>query len=260
MTDPHPERLQGTASQTGHEPHAGNARETILEGIRRALGRESSSPAAKAVEQRLGRHEVHVQPDVEGDPIAHFATRAKASAATLARAASPAEAVAAIEKYLAELGLEGVTAAAAPEPWLQGLPWRRAAKLEFRATRGDDAVVVTSAYAGVAETGSLVMLSGPEHPTGLNFLPDVHVVVLPADRIVRHLEDVWVRLRAEHSTPPRTVNLITGPSRTADIEQTIQLGAHGPRRLHIVLLRTKSRKRGGGSPGAGPQRRNPGSS
>ena len=80
-----------------------------------------------------------------------------------------------------------------------------------------------------------MMKAGPEHPTTLNFLPDTHVVVLLASQIVGSYEDAWDRLRDVDSMP-RTVNFITGPSRTGDIEQTIFLGAHGPRRMHIVLV------------------------
>jgi L-lactate utilization protein LutC len=87
----------------------------------------------------------------------------------------------------------------------------------------------------VAETGSLVLLSSPQTPTRLNFLPDHFLCVLQAERVVPYLEDAWQLIRTEHGTMPRTVNLVTGPSRTADIEQTLQLGAHGPRRLHVLL-------------------------
>ncbi len=95
---------------------------------------------------------------------------------------------------------------------------------------------MTAAFAGIAETGTLVLLSDAQSPTTLNFLPDVHVVVLRREQIVRRIEDVWQRLRDEVAGMPRTVNFITGPSRTADIEQTIQLGAHGPRSLHVILI------------------------
>ena len=96
----------------------------------------------------------------------------------------------------------------------------------------------TGSFAGVAETGTLVLLSGPESPTTLNFLPDVHIALLFTDRVVGSYEDVWARLRARDGATvmPRVVNWITGPSRTADIEQTLLLGAHGPRRLHIILV------------------------
>jgi L-lactate dehydrogenase complex protein LldG len=80
-----------------------------------------------------------------------------------------------------------------------------------------------------------MLRAGPDHPTTLNFLPDTHIVVLRASRVVGPYEDGWARLR-EAGAMPRAVNFVSGPSRTADIEQTIQLGAHGPRRLHIVLV------------------------
>ena len=97
---------------------------------------------------------------------------------------------------------------------------------------------VSPAFAGVAETGTLVMASGPENPTTLNFLPDNHIVVLQAQDIAGDFESVWARLREARGkgAMPRTLNMITGPSRSADIEQTLLLGAHGPRNLHIVLV------------------------
>jgi len=81
-------------------------------------------------------------------------------------------------------------------------------------------------------------LSGPANPTTLNFLPDNHIVVLKRADLVGDLESLWSRLRQRFGagTLPRTVNLITGPSRSADIEQKMLLGAHGPRRLHILIV------------------------
>ncbi len=79
--------------------------------------------------------------------------------------------------------------------------------------------------------------SGPQTPTTLNFLPENHVVVVRASQVVGAYEEVWDRLRAANPAAlPRTVNMITGPSRTGDIELRLELGAHGPRRLHIVLI------------------------
>ena len=101
-----------------------------------------------------------------------------------------------------------------------------------------DQVSITGAFAAIAETGTLVMASGPDHPVSLNLLPDTHVVVLREADIVAGYEEVWQRLRARlgKNVMPRTVNTITWPSRTGDIEQTIELGAHGPRRMHIVVV------------------------
>jgi L-lactate dehydrogenase complex protein LldG len=97
---------------------------------------------------------------------------------------------------------------------------------------------VSHAFAGVAETGTLVLTSGRDNPTTLNFLPDNHIVVVEAKDVVGDYETVWQRLRERFGTGnlPRTVNMITGPSRSADIEQTLILGAHGPRRLHVIIV------------------------
>ena len=97
-------------------------------------------------------------------------------------------------------------------------------------------VSVTFAWMGIEETGSLVVMSSPTCPTGMNFLPEHHIVVLDSNRIVERMEDVWQSLRNSSQEIPRTINLITGPSRTADIEYKIQLGAHGPKYLHVILI------------------------
>ena len=82
--------------------------------------------------------------------------------------------------------------------------------------------------------------SGPERPTTINLLPDTAIVVLRASPRGRAVRGCWDLLRPEHAGDggfmPRNVMLVTGPSRSADIEQTLELGAHGPRRLHVVLI------------------------
>src|SRR5690606_29717660 len=96
---------------------------------------------------------------------------------------------------------------------------------------------LTGSLAGIAETGTLMLASGEQGPTTLNFLPETHLVVLRESDLVGPIEEAWKRLRERADEGlPRTVNFITGPSRTGDIEQKIQLGAHGPRRLHVLLL------------------------
>ena len=91
---------------------------------------------------------------------------------------------------------------------------------------------------GVAETGTLVMASGPDNPTTLNFLPDTHIVVVDAKDIAGDYETVWARVREKFGIDalPRAINMITGPSRSADIAQILILGAHGPRRLHVLVV------------------------
>jgi L-lactate dehydrogenase complex protein LldG len=105
---------------------------------------------------------------------------------------------------------------------------------------------VSHAFAGVAETGTLVMASGADNPTTLNFLPDTHIVVVDAKDVAGDYEMVWARVRETFGTDalPRAINLITGPSRSADIAQILILGAHGPRRLHVLVVGEVDRKEG----------------
>lgn len=127
----------------------------------------------------------------------------------------------------------------APHPDLKALNWPGEG-VSFGIGHGTDLAGLSWAYAGVAETGTVVMRSGHDTPTTLNFLPDVHMVAISSSQIKACYEDVWAMLRADArdgaSVMPRTVNWITGPSRTADIEQTLLLGAHGPRKLVILLI------------------------
>jgi L-lactate dehydrogenase complex protein LldG len=132
----------------------------------------------------------------------------------------------------------------APEISEKIIPWTDQAILKVGIGRanGTDNVCVSRAFAGVAETGTLVVVSGRISPTTLNFLPVIHICLVHASKIAGDYEEVWTRIRAENQEAdtigfmPRTVNWITGPSRTADIEQTLLLGAHGPQRLHIVIV------------------------
>ncbi|MEQ9199701.1 MAG: LUD domain-containing protein, partial [Rhodospirillales bacterium] len=129
----------------------------------------------------------------------------------------------------------------AEHPLLDAPDWQTGSLLSVTtgATDGDDLVGLSVALCGVAETGTLVMASGAQSPITLNFLPDTHIVLVRTADIVGGYEDSWDRLRRHMGASgvmPRAVNFITGPSRSADIEQTLLLGAHGPRRLHILLL------------------------
>ena len=124
----------------------------------------------------------------------------------------------------------------AADPILTELDWPDNLPIEQRIAQAGDLVSLSHAFAGIAETGTLMLLSGPHNPTTLNFLPDVHLVLLKRSTIVGPYEDAWQRLRESHDSLPRTVNMITGPSRSADIEQKLQMGAHGPKRLVIFLL------------------------
>lgn len=166
-----------------------------------------------------------------------FVTEAKAAQAEVHQLAALDDVVQAVVGLLQEAGIDRLKIA--PDETLQTLDWA-GLDVAFGRGEGDDRAGLSLAYAGVAETGTLVMRSCPASPTTLNFLPDLHMVVLREEDLTANYEDVWAKLRAaaEPDQPvlPRTINWITGPSRTADIEQTLLLGAHGPRRLVILLI------------------------
>jgi len=221
-----------------------NARETVLGAVKRSLKADARTPeATAALEARLAappRGLIPARSDGSlADRLALFEAMAREVSATLQRVGSIAEVPEAVGAYLKGSNLPPKIKLA-PDPDLQGLDWTCGGLLEVASGRAaaSDEVSVTGAFAAIAETGTLMLLSGPRGPTTLNFLPDNHIVVLRVSQVVGAYEEAWGCLRELYGPGklPRTVNLITGPSRTADIEQTIQLGAHGPRRLHILVV------------------------
>jgi L-lactate dehydrogenase complex protein LldG len=225
------------------------AREQILGGIRQALKRGPLGEAERgALLERLAHPARNLVParaqslDDEAR-LALFIAMAEEVQTTVTRVDSAAEVPAAVADYLSRHNLPS-RLVMTPDPQLDDIPWAERPMLEIRRGRAEDsdAVGVTACFAGIAETGTLMLISGPESPTRNNFLPDTHIVVLRGAQMVASYEDGWARLREKTRRPdgslalPRTVNFITGPSRTADIELRIELGAHGPRRLHIVLI------------------------
>jgi L-lactate dehydrogenase complex protein LldG len=214
-----------------------DTREQVLTNIRTALNRVGPLPdsVGKSLQGRLARPRANLKPVIGPDTIAHFIDKLESVSAKVTRVATIDMAAEVVAEHLQRFGL-GNAVVAAPDPALQGIPWSNRLSVERRAAAGGDRVTVTGAYAAVAETGSLVLLSSAESPTTLNFLPDDHVIVVHESQIVPHIEDVWARMRSDKRNMPRTVNFITGPSKTADVEQTIQEGAHGPRRLLVILV------------------------
>jgi L-lactate dehydrogenase complex protein LldG len=214
-----------------------DAREQVLTNIRTALNRAGPLPdsVAGTLQGRLTRPRANLKPAIGADTVAHFIDRLQSVSGKVTRVASVDKVAHVVAAHLQSFAL-GDALVVAPDPALEGIPWSNRLTVERRAAAGGDRLTVTGAYAAVAETGSLVLLSGPESPTTLNFLPDDHVIVVRESQIVAHIEDVWARMRSDKRSMPRTVNFITGPSKTADVEQTIQEGAHGPRRLHVILV------------------------
>ncbi|HEY1502938.1 MAG TPA: LUD domain-containing protein [Stellaceae bacterium] len=218
------------------------ARDQIFGDIRARLGRGRLDDAANAAAaERVRAHRRNLIParaaslDHAGQ-IALFMSEAQAVDATIARVARAADVPGAVADFLSGQNLPA-RLVMTPDPKLEAIPWDTRPMLELRRGVADDgdAAGITGAFAAIAETGTLMLISGAATPTRNNFLPDTHIVVLRASEVVACYEDGWDRLRAAGAMP-RTVNFITGPSRTGDIEQRLVLGAHGPRRLHIVLI------------------------
>jgi L-lactate dehydrogenase complex protein LldG len=226
------------------EGHAMSARDEILGTIRRSLGvtgREATRN--EAVNERLARAPKGILPErgqLAGAALLDlFRTQAEATFATVDEVADPAAVPAAIADYLRRQNLPARLRMGA-DPRLAAMPWGETAlEVSHGESRGDDLVAVNHAFGAVAETGTLAMTSGPENPTTLNFLPDYAIAVVSAKDVTGDYEAVWARLRDSYGkgVMPRVVNWITGPSRSADIEQKLLLGAHGPRSLHIVVVR-----------------------
>ena len=211
------------------------ARERILGAVRRSLGRAGPLPESvrAGLESRLAAPTPNLKPALAEDPVSLFVRKANAVHTRTTLVPTLAGVSEAVVRHIDDNGLDDAIVVA---PELEGVQWSNRLVVEARAARGSDRVSVTGAFAGIAETGSVMLLSGPESPTTLNFLPEDHIVVLRESRIVPHAEDAWALLREERGAMPRTVNLICGPSKTGDVELVITEGAHGPRRFHVVVV------------------------
>jgi L-lactate dehydrogenase complex protein LldG len=210
------------------------AKAAIFATLHSALQRGPLEDAERAaLDERTAHPPRHVRPAQEADTLARFIRKFESRAGTTQRVGSLAEVPAAVEAYRLAKNLppRAVIGAA-----LQDLPWPAEWRISHGAAGTEETLSVTPCLAGIAETGSLMLAASAASPTTHNFVPDDHVVVLEASRIVAWFEDAWAVLRARPEGMPRATNIISGPSRTADVEQTIQLGAHGPRRVHVILV------------------------
>jgi len=208
-----------------------SARETILARIARARG---TGAVAEDIEGHIRRHPRGPIPPSGDDPVHRFREQAVGLRSDVAGAATLAEVPERVAGYLREwqLPMQAVC-----WPALLALDWRAVGlDVQARPACGDDAVGITGAFAAIAETGTLMLLSGPDTPGTVSLLPETHIAVVEGARIVTTMEEAWDRLRAEHGALPRAVTFVSGPSRTADIEQTLTLGAHGPYRVFIIVV------------------------
>ncbi len=224
-----------------------SSRSAVLDKIKSSLKSEASDQTRReAVAARIKKHDRNLIPNRtagldKGGLVDLLETKLKAVDCSVQRLDTLDDVPAAVAEFLKNQNLPA-TIRQAPHSSLTSLPWsEKAPMVEVSEGRsyGDDLNSLTACHAAVAETGTLMLESGPEGPTTLNFLPDNHIVVLRESQVIGTYEEGWDSLREKRGPAdmPRALNMITGPSRTGDIEQTIFLGAHGPRSLHVLIVK-----------------------
>ena len=220
-----------------------SGRDAILGRVRAALGKTGADPKARAAaEACIAAHAQGPRPHMQQDLVARFLQRASDMESTVESLADRRAIPGAVARYVDALQLSPLLAAQKSRhgvcwPEFGDLDWSGAGlNIAVRPTAGDDRLGITGVFCAIAETGTLVVLAGKDTPTATTLLPDTHVAVVRAERIVSGMEEAIALIRRERGQLPRAVNFISGPSRTGDIEQTIVLGAHGPYRVHIIVL------------------------
>jgi L-lactate utilization protein LutC len=211
-----------------------NAREKILGRIHDTRSHAATAIQTETIHSYLARHPRGPLPPRPDDLVACFREKALKLSSDVVQTNALDEIPALLARYLNERKLpkRGVC-----WPSLEGLHWNASGlEIQPRPATDQDLVGVTGAFCAIAETGTLMMLSGAGTPASTSLLPETHVAVLDPRRIVATMEDAWDLMRKEIKQPPRAVNFISGPSRTADIEQTVTLGAHGPYRVLLILV------------------------
>lgn len=211
-----------------------SARDRILDRIRAAAGPGDRKAAVADWMAAPGGGPLPHQAVSHGPQrLTRFMQKLDAASATVGRVSSLAE----LPKSLAhELRKRNLPAQVrlGTDPMFAGLDWGTI-ETSHGPGRLEEPVTLSRAEFGLAETGTLILASGPDNPVTLTFLGETHFVVLREADLCAGFEDFWTAWRAR-GLDPRTLNMVTGPSRSADIGQVLQLGAHGPVALHVFLI------------------------
>lgn len=213
------------------------ARKSILASVRQALiqGQRRSAPSRQGIIERTKNPGFSIQPKIGDDLVEIYCQKHKAVHGTVDLLNRSSDVAEGLQRYLTRYNLDSELVAGGG-PILDNVRWPSSWKVHRRSAEKRDRVVVSEAFAAVAETGTLVFLRTNESPTSHLFLAEDHLVILDIENIVKYQEDLWSVLRSTQPDWPRAVNLVTGPSKTADVEQTIEYGAHGPRRVHVLAV------------------------
>ena len=218
-------------------------REQMFASIRIGLDTYDAPNRRAAVAERMKQPPAPLVPQraqtAKAEQKALFKGFLEGQSATVIEVKSKAEVPAAIAGYLRGNNLP-MRVRSGEDAYIRGLDWTSQPALERREGRADgkDDVGLSRVTAAVAETGTLVLASGPDNPVTVTFLPENHIAIVEDSAVVGGFEGVWdtLRRRFGRGGMSRTVNFVSGPSRTADIGGQLVMGAHGPRRLCVILV------------------------
>lgn len=209
-------------------------REAILQKVRQGVGASERTRRRQEIEHSLQSRQVGPQPALSGNRLQRFVVRAEAQASTVAFVSHREQVPAHVAAWLRDQSLSNAVVMTSD---LVDLDWAEAGiRAQARVAVDADSVGISSVFRGVVETGTLLLHSGPQTPGSVSLLPETHVALLHVADLADTMETALSDLVHALGGMPRAVNFISGPSRTGDIEQTIVLGAHGPCRVHIVLI------------------------
>lgn len=214
-----------------------SARERILARARAATETAGDPERAARVAARIAAAPSGAVPQQAAsrgpERLALFTSKVEAAAASVSRVSGMAELPGALAHELRQRNLPAAVRVGA-EPAFHGLDWG-AVELSHGVGRIEEPATLSRAEFGLAEIGAVVLASGPDNPVTLTFLGETHFVVVRERDVCGGYDDFWEAWRAR-GLDPRTINMVVGPSRSADIGQVLQLGAHGPIALHVFLV------------------------
>jgi L-lactate dehydrogenase complex protein LldG len=228
-----------------------SARENILARIRQNSGRQNSGRSGQTTDSGRSSETTHAERDAvrahiaahTGGPLPaiareealpRFISECERLKSTVDSVENMQDVPQAVLRYLTQNELEKCVVA-----WvsLADLNWSAAGIVcENRIANKDDLIGITDCFCAIGETGTLLLLSSAVTPKLTALLPETHVCIVSRSRMVNTMEEAFQLLRAEKGSLPRATFFVSGPSRTADIEQTIVIGAHGPYRVHVILV------------------------
>ncbi len=207
--------------------------ETVLHRVRTALGRSVDLEAPPAPPARIRIPEMGME-----ERIARLRANVEALAGKMCLAASAEDVRAYVEGVIAGRAAVASNAPLLAECGVTSLAGVRAGVTDRAGLRelcANCAVGITGADYALADTGSLVLISSPREARMISLLPPVHVAVVARDRILTGLDELFT-LVPQPAEVTSSMVLITGPSRTADIEQFLVRGVHGPGEVHVVVV------------------------